>query len=184
MQVGLKLAVGADVGFHDGLFQPQAVVLGLTHQGFGDGGDGGLQLHPAVGVDVGDLGAAQAQDVHLPVVAVVVAGDLPADDLQTVFVLLGIQGTEPGQVGDEVAGVVVRCADDVEKPLALHRELHRDVLLPIQIKLSECDHGLPSEAALFSILASGARLVKSDGIWLAAGARLWYNQEKKKGEPP
>ena len=169
VQVGAELAVGADVGLHDGLLQPQPVVLGLAHQGFGNGGDGGLQLHPAVGVDVGDLGAAEAQDIHLPVVAVVVTGDLPADDLQPVFVLLGVQGTEPGQVRDEVAGVVVRRADDVEKPLALHGQLHRDVLLPIQIKLSECDHVVPPETEPFSSFWHPASGLSSGRL---AGRRL------------
>ncbi len=140
MQVGMEFALRADIRLDDRLLLPGAVVLGLAHQGFGDCGNGGLHLHPAVRVDVGHLGIAQAEDVHPPVFPVKVAGDLPADHQQSLLPGLCLQPAQPGQVGDQVARMVVRGADHMEQPVPLHIEVHHNILLPVQEKLLEPDH--------------------------------------------
>ena len=143
VQVGAELAVAGNVGLDDGLADAQAVVLRLAHQRLGDGRHRGLQLHPAVWPDVGHLRVPQAKYVQPSVVAVVVAGHLAPDHLQAVFVLAGLKPAQPRQVGDQVARMVVGRANHVQQPLALHVQLHDDVLFPVQIEALEKDHAAP-----------------------------------------
>ena len=140
MQVGMELALRADIRLDDCFLLPGAVVLGLAHQGLGDRGNGSLYLHPTVRVDVGHLGIAQAEDIHPPVFPVEIAGNFPADHQQPLLPGLCFQPAQPGQVGDQVAGMVVRGADHMEQAVPLHIEVHHNILLPVQEKLLEPDH--------------------------------------------
>ena len=142
VQVRPEFAVGSNIGLDDRLFHAEAVIFRLTHQGFGDRGDRGLQFDPAVGIDVGDLGVAQAQDIHAAVVAVHVTGDLVADDRRAVLVDAGLQAAERGKIGDQIPRAVVRGPDHVKKPLAFQKELDGDILFPVKIKLLKKDHAL------------------------------------------
>ena len=154
VQIGAELAVAENIGLDDGFRHAQAVVLGLAHQSLGDGRDAGLHFHAAVREDVGDLGVAHAEDVELPVVAVDVAGHAAADDLQSLVVKGQRQLTEPGQIGDEVAGAVIGRAQDILEFIALAVELDDDILFLVEIKASERRHGLPPPRMILTIVSS------------------------------
>ena len=140
VQVGAEFAVIEEIGLHDRLRHAEAVIPRLAHQHLRDRGNRGLHLHAAVREDVRDLRVAHAEDIKPPVLPVHIAGNLAADDLESGFIEGERQLAELRQIRDQVAAVVVRRAQAVAKTLALHRELHHDVLFLVQIKLTESLH--------------------------------------------
>ena len=147
MQVRMELAFTADIGFHNRLGYTQLVVPGLAHQGFGDGWNRSLHLHPAVRENIGNLRVPQPQDIHFPVVPVIVAGNLIPDHLQAPVVLFRLQVAQPGQVGDQVAGMVIRRPDGIKQAVSLHAEVDRNILFFIEIELLKKDHALSFPAS-------------------------------------
>ena len=140
VQIRMEFALAADIGLDKRLLHAQTVILGLAHQGFGDGGNRRLELHIPVGENVGDLRAAQAQNVHAAVAPIIVAGYLAPDDKQAVLVRRRLKPEELREISDQVPRVVVRCAHDIPHPFPLHVEVDDNVLLPIQKKaLKEYD---------------------------------------------
>ncbi len=137
MQICMELAFAADISLDQGLFYAQAVVLGLAHQGLGDGRDGGLELNAPVSEDVGDLCSAQTQDIHPAVPSVKITGNLVPDDQQAVFILRRLKTKELCEVANQVSRVVVRRPHDIVHPLPVHIEIDDNVFLAIQIKLLE-----------------------------------------------
>ena len=178
MQVRAELALAADIGFHDRLGHAQLVFPCLAHQGLGNGGNRSLQLHPSVREDVGDLRVSQPQDVHLPVVPVVVTGNLVPDHLQAMVILCGFQAAEPGQVGDQVAGMVVRRPDGIKQAVSLHAEVDRNILFLIQVELLKKDHALsfPAVRSFSSLLPTISRSGNAfNPVCLLDGfSRIWY----------
>ena len=146
VQVCAELGFAADVGLNNCFFDTQAVVLGLAHQGLGDGRHGGLHLDPAVREDVRHLRIAQPENVHQAVVPVVVAGNLAPDHQQSLVAGFRFQAAQPGQVPDQVAGMMVRRTDLMEQAVFLHVEVDHDVLLPVQKELLKKDHFSTSES--------------------------------------
>ena len=140
MEIRAELAVAADICFDDRLFRAEAVILGLAHQGLGDGRDGGFQLDPAVRPDIGDLRIGQAEDIHPFVIPVEIAGDLIPDDLQPVFIQAGLQTAQPREVGDQVACMMVRRMDHIKQAFSLQVQIHDQILLPVQIEPLKKDH--------------------------------------------
>ena len=140
VQVGAELALAQDVGLHDGLAEILPVVLGLAHQGLRDGGYGCLPLDPAVRIDVGDLRIEQAEHVDHAVAAVDVAGQRAPDHLEAVLIRLKLQVAQSGEVGDEVARSVVRRSEHVVQLVPIAEEVDDEVLLLVEVELSECLH--------------------------------------------
>ena len=140
VEVRSELIVPGNVGLDQGLPGPQTVVLGLAHQGLGDGRDGGLALYGPVGIDVGHLGVPQPEDVDGTVGVVDIAGDSAPDHLEAVFVEFQRKRAEAGQVGDEVSRGVVGSAQPVGKIVSFHEQVHNDVFFLIKIKLAEGLH--------------------------------------------
>ena len=144
MQICMELALAADISLYKGLFDTQAIVFRLTHQGFGYGRDGGLELDAPIGKDVCNLRPAQAQNIHTTIVPVKIAGDFSRDHEQTTFILRCLKLKKTGQVPDQIACVVVRRTHNITHALTLHIEIDNNILLPIQIKLlKEYDGSTP-----------------------------------------
>ena len=135
MQISVKLAFASDISLDQGLFDTKAIVLGLAHQGFGDGRDGSLEFNASVGEDVRHFCPAQAQDIHPAIVSVKIARNISPDHEQTGFLLRCPAIEEFGQVPDQIPRMVVRRPHNVVHTLAFHIEVDNDILLPIQIKL-------------------------------------------------
>ena len=91
VHMGVKIrpefTVAPDIGFYDGLFNPEPVVLGLAHQGFGDCRDGGFPLYGSVGINIGHFRVAESENIHHPVVSVQVRGHFSPYYQQAVFIL-------------------------------------------------------------------------------------------------
>ena len=149
MQIGMELALTADISFDQGLLNTKAIVLGLAHQCFGYGRNGCLEFNTSVREDVRNLCPAQAQDIHTTIAPVKITGDFPPDHEQTALVLSCCEVKEICQVPDQVSRVVVGRTHDVMHPLTLHIEIDNDVLLPVQIKLLKEYDGNTPPAVLF-----------------------------------
>ena len=142
VQIRAELGFAADIGFYDGTQLVQLIILGLAHQRFGNGGDGGLQLHRTVRPDVGHLGVAQPENVELAVLPVHIAGHLAANDFEPLLVLTDGERAELCQIHDQVPAVVIGRAQNIVKHLVLPEQLHHDVFFFIQIELTEWLHRL------------------------------------------
>ena len=140
MEVRAEFALSADIRLDQRLADVQPVVLGLAHEGLGNGRHRGLALDGAVRIDVGHLCVPHAEDVHRPVGAVHIAGDAALDDLEALNIPGDGQSADAGQIRDEVPRPVVRRPQDVAKLLPLPKELHYDVLLIVESKLPEFLH--------------------------------------------
>ena len=140
VQIRAELAVVEDIGLDDRFHLVQTVVARLAHEHLGDGGDGGLALHRAVGADVRDLGVAEPEDPDPAVVAVHIAGDRAADDLKAVLVLTQRQAAERGEIRDEVSRAVVGRAQRIVQRHAVAQQIDYDVLFLVQKKPSERLH--------------------------------------------
>ena len=143
VQIRSELAVRADICLDDRFLNTETVILCLAHQRFGNGRNRGFQLHPAVGIDVGDFGIAKTQDIHTAVLPVHVTGNLVADHLKSFIIQACLQFTELGKVCDQIACVVVWRSDDIEHPCPIEIEFYGNILFPIQIKLLKKDHDTP-----------------------------------------
>ena len=163
VEVGAEFAVFEDVGLDDGLRLAQTVAARLAHEHLGDGRNGGLELHGAVGKDVRDFRVSHAEDPESPVLAVDVAGDRAADDLQPVLVLAQRQGTQRRKIRDEISRAVVRRAQQTAQRLTVTEQLHHDILFFVQIELSEPLHGRTS-VALFFIAYRSLRDLSTFGL--------------------
>ena len=86
MQVTVELVFIQDIGLDDGLFEGQFIVLGLAHQGLGDGRNGSFQLYRTVRPDIGGLGIVQTEDVDPAVVGVDIAGNGSPDYFQAMVI--------------------------------------------------------------------------------------------------
>ena len=146
VQIGFKLALLENVGFHYRAPEIQRVIFRLAHQCLGNGGDKGLALNPAVGVDVGHLGIEQAEDIELTVLAGDIAGKRAADDAQSALVLGQRKAAQPSQIGDKVAGRVIGRAQHVRHDIGIlvQVELNDHVLFLVDEKLTEICHGCTS----------------------------------------
>ena len=140
VQVGPEFIFPGDIGLDQRLPGAQPVLPGLAHQRLGDGGNGGLALARPVRIDVGDLGVAKPQGIDGPVGSVDIAGHLSPDDLEPVFVEAQGQTAQTGQIGDQVAGLVVGRPQHIGQRLPLHMQIYDDILFFIQIKMSEIRH--------------------------------------------
>ena len=140
VEVRPELAVTQDVGLYESLANVLPIVLGLAHQGLSDGRDVRLPLDAAVWIDVGDLRVEQAEDINHVVIAIDVAGQRAADYLEAVVVSLELQVAQGGEVGDEVARPVVGRPEYVAQLVPLAEELDDEVLLLVEVEMSECLH--------------------------------------------
>ena len=120
----------------------QVIIFGLAHQGLGDGRNGGLPLYGSVGINIGDFGVAQPQDIDSPVGVVDIAGNLSPYYFETVLVEADRETAEVCQVGDQIARRVVGGAQHIGKRTALHEEVDDDVFFFIKIKMTESTHML------------------------------------------
>ena len=80
MQVRAQLQFLQHIGFDQGLAEGVLVVGGLAHEGLGNGGDQGVDLDLAVGIDICQLQTVQPQNVHPLTVTFDVAGDFTGND--------------------------------------------------------------------------------------------------------
>ena len=119
LQIAPELDLPADVGLEDGLRLVVAIVLGLAHQGLGDGRDRGLPLNSAVRPDVGDLRVPEPKNVDLPVLPVDVGGHLAPDHLQSLLIHRQGKVTDGCEVPDQVPGVVIRRLQLIEESVLL-----------------------------------------------------------------
>ena len=144
MQIGMELALAADIGLNQGLFYTQPVVLGLTHQCFGYGRNGRLEFNASVRENVCNLCPAEAQNIHTTVCTVKIAGNFSTDHEQTALILCRCEIEETGQIPDQVSCAVVGRTHDVMHPLTFHIEVNNNILFPVQIKLlKEYDGNTP-----------------------------------------
>ena len=142
MQVRAELIIPGDIGLDQGLPGAQAVFFGLAHQGLGNGGYGGLTFNGPVRIDVGYLGIPQPEYINRPVTVVYIAGDLPLYDLKTVLIEADLQTAKTGQVGDQVAGRVIRGTQYIGKILPFLININDDVFFLVQIEMSEYCHAM------------------------------------------
>ena len=163
MQIGVELAVAADIGFDNGFLNPEAIVLRLAHQRLGDGRNGGFQLNGSVRVDICNFRVAQPENIHPAVITVIIAGDLIPDDFEPVFIFRCFQGAQFCQIGDQIARMMVRRADYMEKTVPFHVEIYHDVLFAVQKKTLKKDHSfLPFRSCFVrSKLSSNSSLISS-----------------------
>ena len=142
MQVRAELIIPGDIGLDQGLPGTQAVFFGLAHQGLGDGRYGGLAFNGPIRINICHLGIPQPEYIDRPVTVVYIAGDLPLYDLETIFIEADFQTAQTGQVGDQVAGRVVRGAQYIGKILPFLIDIYYDVFFLVQIEMSEYCHAM------------------------------------------
>ena len=93
MQIGMELAVAADIRFDNGFLYPEAIILRLAHQRFGNGRNRSFQLNGSVRIDICNFGIAQPENIHPAVIAVIIAGDFIPDNFQTILIFRRFQST-------------------------------------------------------------------------------------------
>ena len=143
VQVAAEFVLTADIGLEDGFLHAVAVVFGLAHQRLGDGGNGRLALDPPIGKNIGDLCSAEAQDPHIPVVAIDVRRDLAADHLQALVVDGERQLADGCEIPDQVAGMMIRCLHLIEETvIVVAVQIDDHIFFIIQIKPAEAFHNI------------------------------------------
>ena len=140
MQVSMKLAVTANIGLDDGFFNPEAIVLRLAHQSFGNSGNRCFQFNSSVRIYVCDFCVAQPENIHSAIVTVKIAGDLIPDNFQTVLIFRCFQAAQFCQVGDQVTCVMVGSTDHMKKTVIFNIEIYNNILFAIQKKTLKKDH--------------------------------------------
>ena len=139
MQIGTQLQLLLDIGLDQGFPEGISVVLGLAHEGLGDGGDQRIDLHRSVGIDVGQFQTIDPQDIHPLTIAFDIAGNVPGDHSAAIPAHRGPAGN-PGQIVDQIVGLVICGIDGVGKLFLLHIQLHHDILFLIQVNCSKAGH--------------------------------------------
>ena len=142
MQVRAELIIPGDISLDQGLPGAQAVFFGLAHQGLGDGRYGSLAFNGPVRINICHLGVPQPEYIDRPVTVIYIAGDLPLYDLETILIEADLQAAQAGQIGDQVAGRVVRGAEHIGKILSFLIDINDDVLFLVQIEMSEYCHAM------------------------------------------
>ncbi len=161
VQITPELDLPADVGLEDGLRLVVAVVLGLAHQGLGDGRDRGLPLNSAVRPDVGDLRVPEPKNVDLPVLPVDVGGHLAPDHLQSLLIHRQGKVTDGCEVPDQVPGVVIRRLQLIEEsvllsPAPLQVQVQDHILFVVQKKAAKVLHAiLPAVSCHHTVFPPG-----------------------------
>ena len=143
MEIRAEFVIPGDIGLDQCLPGAQAIALGLAHQRFCDGRNGGLAFDRPVRIDIGDLGIPQAQNIDGSVGVVYIAGDFPPHHFEFLFIKADRQTAEAGQVGDQIACGVVGGPQHIGERLTLHVKFYDNILFFIQIKMSESCHILP-----------------------------------------
>ena len=141
--VGVQIRGQLDLLRHIGLDQclPKGVtvVLGLAHEGLGDGRNHGVDLDLAVGVDIGQLGAVEPQNIHPLSVTLDVTRNCAGDHGFTVLQGGGLTA-DGRQIIDQIMAAVMVGKNGVGQRLTLHIQPHHDILFLIQKKLTEISH--------------------------------------------
>ena len=132
MKIRAEFHVPQDISLKYGLRSIQTIILGLAHQGFGNRRDRSLHLDPPVGVDIRHLGVCEAQNIDLLIACIDVAGNLPANHLQTLFIHRKRQTAESGEVPDQISRMVIGSLQLVIQASSLPEEADNHILLIIQ----------------------------------------------------
>ena len=114
-------------------------LLLTSHEGLGNGGDHGIDLDVAVGVDVGQLGAVEAEDVDPLAVALDVAGNAARDDGPAILHGGGLSG-DGRQIVDEVVRLMIGGMNGVGQDGLVHAQGHHNILFLVQIQFSKVAH--------------------------------------------
>ena len=139
MQVCGKFHFLPDIGLHQGFPEGELIILGLAHEGLGDGGDHGIDLDLAVRVDVRQLGAVEPEDIDPLTVALDVAGDPTFNDPPS-LPERGLLAGDGGQIVDEVVRLMVNGMDRVGQHGLIHPKGHHNVLFLVEIQFSKIAH--------------------------------------------
>ena len=148
MQVCGELHLFPDIGLYQGFPERIFVVLGLAHEGLGNGRNQGIDFNFAVRVDVGKLGAVQPENVDPLTVALDIAGDPSRDDGSAVLhhCLLAGDGC---QIVDQIVRLMVDGLNGVGQDCPVHTQSHHNVLFLVQIQLSKVTHIITLRFACF-----------------------------------
>ncbi len=103
---------------------------------------GGLAFNGPIRINICHLGIPQPEYIDRPVTVIYIAGDLPLYDLKAILIKADLQTAQTGQVGDQVAGRVVRGAEHIGKILPFLIDINDDVFFLVQIEMSEYCHTL------------------------------------------
>ena len=141
VQVRSELAGAQDIRLDHGLGKVEVVVLGLAHQGLGNGRNACLAFHPSIGKDVCHLGIPETEDIDFAVVAVNIAGNHTLDDLHPVMVIGKREITDMCKVRDQVSCLMVRRPENIGKlSFLVHVQINDDILLLVQVEPSGICH--------------------------------------------